>query len=1002
MNELYQYKILLVDDRPENLISLSAVLKKAGYTCDKALSGKEALKMLLNNKYGLIVLDVQMPEMSGLEVAELIKGSNQTKDIPLIFLSANAVDKEFFNKGYEVGALDYLAKPVDVNLLLLKVKNFLFLHHSLTLLAKANVILEKKVVEAQISFESLYYSLPQDVYLINKEGIIVNINRTGILSCGMNAEDLLHRHFKNSLFLDTILSEFEPYFNRNELKENIEFQANKTDNTSFYGEATITPTLIDGDLHIQVFINDITERVKSEESVRKSELRLTIAQKIAKIGDWEFDHSTNRISWSEEMYNIYNCDPKTYHPNLESLINLTHQEDRKPLIKWVNSLIFSVKKPSIIIRIINPDSSIKYIRGDGEICYDEKGHPFKSIGTAQDITELKNAELEIRESEAFNKGILSSLGSYIAVIDKNGHVLSVNESWKKAAMQMEADALLKVFSGENYFEVCEQSKNENNSFAEKVLYGLKAVLNKNILRFEIEYPSYTKDQERWYFVSVSGFEGDNHKVVLRFVDITERKKSESALIENKKLVQSISEASPDAVIIINGEGIITKWDAKSEALFGWKESDVIGTNLSETIMPQRYHEMYLNGLKQYVEFKEGPLFKKTLETTALNQSGVEFYISLNITVSLLNGKLHFIGFIRDISERKKAEQLLFDSQRLYKNLLDNMNDGFMVDDIDGKLTFANEQFCEIFGIKNTDLDNIVLENYVDPEYRAALRERHNRRMSGDIVHDSFEFKGIRANGENIWLEVRVNPIIEKGVIKGTQSVIRDITKKKKAEEVLVESEIKIRNFANHLNQVLEDERTSLAREIHDELGQQLAGIKFGISSFKKMATNNPEIERKINDLLNDVDITIQDLRKIATSLRPGILDTLGLASSIEWLVKGYEKKKAVRCKLKIDVDEQQFNKSISTCFFRICQESLTNISKHTEADEIMIELSLKNKKLSLIIKDNGKGMTMNKQQNPFSMGLIGMRERANSIGGTFEIESGVGKGTLIKTEVIIN
>lgn len=616
--------------------------------------------------------------------------------------------------------------------------------------------------------------------------------------------------------------------------------------------------------------------------------------------------------------------------------------------------------------------------------------------------ELKKAEIEIKKSEAFTRGILSSLGSYIAVIDWTGHIISLNESWEKATMQQEADTLLNVFPGSNYFKACERAIKEGNSCSEKILHGLRSVLNKEQLRFEIEYPSHLPGEKRWFMASVTGFEGDNTKAVLRFANITERKKSEFALIDNKNLIQSIYDASPDAVIIVDAEGVITKWDEKSEALFGWKENEVMGVNLSETIMPPRYQEIYLNGLKQFVEYKEGPLFKKSLETTALHKSGVEFYISLNVSTSIINRKRFYIGFIRDISERKKAEQLLFSSQRLYKNLLDNMNDGFMVDDIEGRITFANEQFCEIFGIENANLTNIILEDYVDPEYRTVIREMHNKRVAGENVQDAFEFKGRKTNGESIWLDVRVNPIFEKGEIKGTQSVIRDITKKKIAEVVLVESEIKIRNFASHLNQVLEDERTNLAREIHDELGQQLAGIKYGISSIKKLTSNNEDIQLKISELMNDVDTTIQVVRKIATELRPGILDTLGLASSIEWLVKEYGKKKGVKLVLNIDVNEQEFSKSISTCFFRICQESLTNISKHAEADEILVSLFVKDKKLVLIIKDNGKGISINKQKNPFSMGLIGMKERVNNIGGHLEILSEPGKGTCIITEVKIN
>lgn len=1008
MKELFQYKILLVDDKHENLFALSTVLKKEGYLTDTALSGKDALKLLLKNQYGLIILDVQMPEMNGFEVAELIKGNNKTKQIPLIFLSANVVGKEFFKKGHEVGALDYLAKPVDYDLLLLKVKNFLLLRHSAIQLKKANKILEKKAIEAKVSYHDLYYSLPHDVYIINSEGIILHINRTDLLECGMHVNDLLNFHYSKSPCLVKVISElekeseFDCFFKNKFPEKKVEFSVEKTSEILFYGHAVINPTYIDGKPSVQILVTNVTDRVKAEANIRESELRLNLAQKIAKIGDWEIDLITQKISWSAEMYRIYDQDPDKFKVNKESITNLLHPEDRELFDKRMTDFNSGIEPTPIVVRKINSDNSIKYIRGKGELFFDETGKPIKTRGTAQDITELKIAELEIKNSAAFSKGILSSLNSFIAVIDQNGTIIDINESWNKIAQQKNSGTLMKVSIGDNYFEICENALNEKNLHAENILNGLKAVLNKESSRFDIEYPCLSSEPKRWFALSISGFDGDNKKAVLRFVDITVRKKSEQESIDNKKLIQSIYDASPDAVIITDGDGIITSWDKKSESLFGWKEHEVLGLNISETIMPHRYIESYLSGIKYFSKIIEGPIFKKSLETTVLNKNGIEFYVSVNISASLINEKRCFIGFLRDVSERKKAEQLLFESQNQYKNLIENMNDGVIVDDLEGKITFANEQFLTIFGIQNTDLKNINFEEYVAPEYRASLRERHFRRMSEEKAYDSFEFKGFKSDGELIWLEVRVNPIIKSGIIKGTQSVIRDITNKKNAEEVLIDAEIKTRNFANHLNKVLEDERSNLAREIHDELGQQLAGIKFGISSFKKIAVNNSELEVKINDLMKDVEITIQDLRKIATELRPGILDTLGLPSSIEWLVKGYEKKNGVRCNLKIDVSQQQFEKNISTCFFRICQESLTNISKHAAADEINIQLYSIDNKLVLIIKDNGNGMTINKQENPFSMGLIGMKERTKSIGGNFEIISEPGKGTLIKAEVNIN
>lgn len=212
--------------------------------------------------------------------------------------------------------------------------------------------------------------------------------------------------------------------------------------------------------------------------------------------------------------------------------------------------------------------------------------------------------------------------------------------------------------------------------------------------------------------------------------------------------------------------------------------------------------------------------------------------------------------------------------------------------------------------------------------------------------------------------------------------------KRKAQEELVKSEIQIRNFANHLHHVLEEERAHIAREIHDELGQQLVGIKMSVSSIK-----NNNITTAI---LADIETAMQSLRKIATKLRPGILDTLGLIPSIEWLAKEFEKKNNINCHLEINVKEYKYPEHISICFFRICQEALTNISKHAEANRIIIKINQEKNSLSLKIQDNGKGIQTEKLTNPFSMGLLGMRERAKIIGAELQINSKINSGTEIE------
>lgn len=165
--------ILIVDDRQENIFSLKTVLEQYGFLSDSALSGEEALKKVLKNEYALIILDVQMPVMDGFEVAEAITGMNKTKDIPIIFLSAVNTHKRFITKGFESGAVDYLTKPVDPDILMLKVRNFYRLYEKNHALKEA----EKELTATISELHSTLESLPQLAFTANAQGKIEFVNK---------------------------------------------------------------------------------------------------------------------------------------------------------------------------------------------------------------------------------------------------------------------------------------------------------------------------------------------------------------------------------------------------------------------------------------------------------------------------------------------------------------------------------------------------------------------------------------------------------------------------------------------------------------------------------------------------------------------------------------------------------------------------------------------------------------------------------------------------------
>jgi len=228
------------------------------------------------------------------------------------------------------------------------------------------------------------------------------------------------------------------------------------------------------------------------------------------------------------------------------------------------------------------------------------------------------------------------------------------------------------------------------------------------------------------------------------------------------------------------------------------------------------------------------------------------------------------------------------------------------------------------------------------------------------------------------------------------------TERKRIISALETSEKHIRSFANQLNNALEEERARIAREIHDEFGQQLSGLKMSLSSLKKTYSGNNDMETLINVLVADVNNSIESARHIANELRPVLIDKLGLFAAIEWLVRGFEKKTGIASQLYLDANPPRINKMFEINIFRICQEALTNVNKHAKATLVKIQIENINNQLFILITDNGEGIKSSTLHNPLSMGLLNMKERANLIGAELNISSSPKNGTIIELIVSIN
>jgi signal transduction histidine kinase len=233
-----------------------------------------------------------------------------------------------------------------------------------------------------------------------------------------------------------------------------------------------------------------------------------------------------------------------------------------------------------------------------------------------------------------------------------------------------------------------------------------------------------------------------------------------------------------------------------------------------------------------------------------------------------------------------------------------------------------------------------------------------------------------------------------------QCNIRDITERKRSAEVIRKKEEELRNLTAYMQKATEMERTTIAREIHDELGQALTILKIDLSLFRKMFSEDQiSMIEKTDAMSRLIDKTIQTVQRISTDLRPGLLDDLGLSAAIEWQLEEFQERTGIPCKIIIDPQDVTFDRDRNTALFRIFQETLTNIARHAEATEVSVSLQQKDGQIELKVQDNGRGITGEELAHPKSFGLIGIRERAIIFGGDSSVIGSAGNGTTVTVKI---
>lgn len=369
-----------------------------------------------------------------------------------------------------------------------------------------------------------------------------------------------------------------------------------------------------------------------------------------------------------------------------------------------------------------------------------------------------------------------------------------------------------------------------------------------------------------------------------------------------------------------------------------------------------------------------------------------------ITISLNHFRKELI--YKQMIQLKRAEDELIEKERRYSTLLQNINLIAVGIDIKGNITYTNPFLLKLTGYNE---EEIIGNNFFDiflPERLKKTGKNVFQKFITDGLHTHYESSILTKSGEEkiiLWNNTLLKDIT--GNILGTMRIGENITERKRAEVQLRSSYDQLQRLSAHLQSVREEERIKIAREIHDELGQTLTGFKIDLSWLQNKLSKNsgiaPPITEKLNSMLQLTNNIIHWGRKLSTELRPSVLDDLGLIPAIEWQANEFSARTGIICTFtssgeNLDLIQEQY-----TALFRICQESLTNVARHANATEVTINLKESEGILILEINDNGKGIKNNDIINPKSFGLLGIKERAISLGGDVTIIGNPDKGTKV-------
>lgn len=616
-----------------------------------------------------------------------------------------------------------------------------------------------------------------------------------------------------------------------------------------------------------------------------------------------------------------------------------------------------------------------------------------SIGIGRDITEQERAKEALRQSHNLQRAVVEGTPDAVFVKDRQGRYQMINSAGAgfvgKRAEEVIGRDDADIFAPETGMRIMQHDQEvmasgKAQTFEETVT---AAGMTRTFLT--------TKDVYRDSKGTVIGLIG-----IAR--DITDRKRADEALRASEERYRDLVENAHDIIYSHDLEGNYTSVNKAVEQITGYSREEALKMNIAQVIAPD-----YLEQARSMIRRKLGGENETVYDLEIIAKDGRRIAIEVNTRLVHQDGvSVGVHGIARDVTERKRVQQELRESEERYRDLVENSTELICTHDLDGLILSANRASIKVLGYDEKDyLGKRNLRDILPLEFRDQFDD-YLTRVRRDGIASGLMVAQTRTGERRIW-EYH-NTLRTEGVAKPiVRGMARDITERRRAEEQIKATSAQLRALSASLRSAREEEGTRIARELHDELGSALTGLKLDLEEVQRSLSGHGSqgtssaLQQKLASMTGLADATIDALKRISAELRPSILDDLGLLAAIEWQCEQFAARSGIPCQCHSLIENVDLTRDRATAVFRVLQEALTNILRHARASRVTITIQEEAEEFVFEVRDDGRGITDEEMANPRSLGLTGMRERVDLAGGRIEIISvdGGATGTVLTVRV---